>query len=424
MSGRTIKATLTPPQGKFFGLQCKYPAFVGGFGTGKTETMAVSAFRDASHSSNALIAMYEPTYDLIRLILAPRMEDKLSEYGVRYKYNKSENIIYTATSGIGDFVLRTLDNPARIVGYESYRAHIDEIDTLKEQHANDVWIKVIARNRQRPFGVEKPFNRVSVYTTPEGFRFVYKTWKRNPKDGYQMVQASTCSNPFLPDDYADSLKASYPPQLIDAYLDGEFVNLTSGTVYHCYDRKENGSTETVIGNEPIFVGMDFNVGKMAAIIHVKRSGLPHAVDEIIDGYDTPDVIKTLQNRYSENKIHIYPDASGNSRKSVNASETDIALLKRAGLAVHVNGTNPSVKDRVNSMNAMFLNAEGERRYFVNADRCPNYTESLEQQIWSPSGEPDKTAGFDHTNDAGGYYISFEYPIVRTDLTKKINFNWN
>ncbi|MBC8949416.1 oxidoreductase [Xenorhabdus sp. TS4] len=52
--------------------------------------------------------MYEPTYDLIRLILAPRMEEKLSEYGVRYKYNKSENIIYTATSGIGDFVLRLL----------------------------------------------------------------------------------------------------------------------------------------------------------------------------------------------------------------------------------------------------------------------------------------------------------------------------
>ena len=148
MSGRIIRTTLTPPQGKFFNLQCKYPAFVGGFGTGKTETMAVSAFRDASHSSDALIAMYEPTYDLIRLILAPRMEDKLSEYGVRYKYNKSENIIYTSSPGIGDFVLRTLDNPARIVGYESYRSHIDEIDTLKEQHATDVWIKVIARNRQ------------------------------------------------------------------------------------------------------------------------------------------------------------------------------------------------------------------------------------------------------------------------------------
>lgn len=412
MSGRTIRTTLTPPQGKFFGLQCKYPAFVGGFGTGKTETMAVSAFRDASHSSDALIAMYEPTYDLIRLILAPRMEQKLSEYGVRYKYNKSENIIYTASSGIGDFVLRTLDNPARIVGYESYRSHIDEIDTLKEKHAEEVWIKVIARNRQRPNGITQPFNRVGVYTTPEGFRFVYKTWKRNPKPGYEMVQASTYSNPFLPDDYADTLRGSYPPQLIEAYLNGDFVNLTSGTVYHCYDRRLNASTEVVTGDEPVHVGMDFNVGKMSAIVHVLRGEAPHAVDEVTSGYDTPDVIKTLQGRYGANKIHVYPDASGNSRKSVNASETDLSLLRKAGFTVHVDGTNPTVRDRVNSMNAMFLNAEGERRYRVNAERCPVYAESLEQQIWADNGEPDKTAGFDHTNDGGGYFIVKRFPITR------------
>lgn len=423
MSGRTIKATLTRPQGDFFNLRCKYPAFVGGFGTGKTQTLAVSAFRDATHSADALVALYEPTYDLIRLILAPRMEDILSEYGVRYKYNKSENIIYTATPGIGDFVLRTLDNPARIVGYESYRSHIDEIDTLREKHAQEVWVKVIARNRQRPAGIVKPFNRVSVYTTPEGFRFVYKTWKREPKSGYEMVQAATYSNPFLPDDYADALRASYPPQLIEAYLNGDFVNLTSGTVYHCYNRKLNGSGEQVTGNEPLHVGMDFNVGKMAAVVHVLRGDNPHAVDEITRGYDTPDVIKTLTNRYPNNKIHVYPDASGNSRKSVNAAETDLSLLRKAGFSVHVNGANPSVKDRINAMNAMFANSDGERRYFVNADRCPVYAESLEQQVWADNGEPDKTAGFDHANDGGGYFIVKRYPIVRPVAHIPVSFTY-
>ncbi|MCU9756212.1 hypothetical protein HX561_026325 [Escherichia coli] len=29
--------------------------------------------------SDSLIAMYEPTYDLVRFILAPRMEEKLSD---------------------------------------------------------------------------------------------------------------------------------------------------------------------------------------------------------------------------------------------------------------------------------------------------------------------------------------------------------
>ncbi len=72
---RTVKIRPTEPQADFHALQCKYPAFVGGFGTGKSETMANQAFMDASHSSNALIALYEPTYDLIRLIMAPRMEE-------------------------------------------------------------------------------------------------------------------------------------------------------------------------------------------------------------------------------------------------------------------------------------------------------------------------------------------------------------
>ncbi|NPS72445.1 terminase, partial [Pseudomonas aeruginosa] len=82
----------------------------------------------------------------------------------------------------------------------------------------------------------------------------------------------------------------YPPQLIAAYLRGQFVNLTAGTIYTAYDRTLNASQETVQPGEPIFVGMDFNVGKMAAVVHVKRLGLPHAVDEIVNGYDTPDMI--------------------------------------------------------------------------------------------------------------------------------------
>ncbi|EHO6160029.1 hypothetical protein KLZ81_004641, partial [Salmonella enterica] len=139
------------PQGAFLNLHCKFPAFVAGFGTGKSEVMCNSALLDSMEGgSDSLIAMYEPTYDLVRLILAPRMEEKLSDWGIRYKYNKSDNIIYTSSGQFGDFVLRTLDNPARIVGYESFRAKIDELDTLNKDHAEHAWNKVIARNRQLP----------------------------------------------------------------------------------------------------------------------------------------------------------------------------------------------------------------------------------------------------------------------------------
>lgn len=49
---------------------------------------------------------------------------------------------------------------------------------------------------------------------------------------------------------------------------------------------------------------------------------------------------------------------------------------------------------------------------VNPDACPTYADHLEQQVWADSGEPDKSAGNDHTNDAGGYMIVKDYPIVK------------
>jgi len=36
---------------------------------------------------------------------------------------------------------------------------------------------------------------------------------------------------------------------------------------------------------------------------------------------------------------------------------------------------------------------------------------LEQQAYK-DGEPDKKAGFDHQNDATGYPIAYEFPILR------------
>ena len=417
---RTVTIKPTQPQADFHALTCKYPAFIGGFGTGKSETMANQAFMDASHSSGALVALYEPTYDLIRLIMAPRMEQKLQQYGIRYKYNKSENIIHTSNSQFGDFILRTLDNPARIVGYESYRSHVDEIDTLKADHAREAWIKIIARNRQQPTGLIKPFNRVSAYTTPEGFRFVYDRWVKNASEDYQMIQASTMSNPFLPEDYVESLRSSYPPNLIEAYLNGEFVNLTGGQIYNQYG-KGNRSFEIVQDSDKVlYIGMDFNVTKMAARVFVYRDKQPHCVDEFNELYDTADMIEHIEMRYPDKKIIVYPDASGNNRKSNAADETDIKLLKKAGFRIKAKDANPRVKTRINSVNAMFCNSNGERRVFVNKDKCPVTHDELEQQVYNDKGEPDKAGGKDHGNDAFGYFIVYEHGIKPKNSHFKIH----
>lgn len=50
-------------------------------------------------------------------------------------------------------------------------------------------------------------------------------------------------------------------------------------------------------NEPLYIGLDFNVGKMSAIVHVRRNNQIHAVEEIVNGHDTPDMIRQIRERY-------------------------------------------------------------------------------------------------------------------------------
>lgn len=411
----SLKAT--KPQAEFLQLKARYRLFVAGFGAGKSEALAMAAMMDACRASDALVACYAPTYDLVRLILAPRLQSHLDHHGVSHQYNKADNVIYTNAPRWGDFLLRTLDNPERIVGYESYSAHVDELDTLKAKHAEEAWNKVIARNRQRPKGMGSVQNQASAYTTPEGFRFVHSRWIQNATDEYAYVQAPSYSNPFLPDGYIESLKSSYPAALADAYIEGRFVNLTSGTVFNSFDRHRCNSDETIHPGEMILVGADFNVAKMAAIVYVRRGEEMHAVDEIVDAYDTPDLIRVLQSRYDGHKIAIYPDASGGSRKTVNASQSDIALLQQAGFQVRAPRKNPPVRDRIIASNRAF--AEGLVK--VNARRCPEYARCLEQHAYDRNGEPDKSAGHDHMTDAGTYPIAYEMPVIKPVSNVSIKF---
>ena len=423
----TINPRLNIPQSDFLNLDKKFKAFVAGFGSGKTWVGCASMCRHFWEHPKINQGYFAPTYPTIRDIFFPTIEEVAFEWGLTVDIKESNKEVHFYEGNIyrGTTICRSMDKPATIIGFKIGHALVDEIDVLPKAKAYLAWRKIIARMR---YNVDGVLNGIDVTTTPEGFKFVYEQFvklvllKPELANMYGIIQASTYDNEKnLPDNYIESMLLSYPEELIKAYLMGQFVNLNSGTVYNQFDSNLNHSDEIEKTGEPLFIGMDFNVGKMSAIIHVKRNNLPIAVREIVNAYDTPDMIRRIKEQFylydgndyrKSREIYIYPDASGDSRKSVNASKTDIQLLKEAGFKIIVNSANPPVKDRINSMNAMFLNAMGERRYLVNTKMCPTYTENLQQQTWSDNGEPDKTAGNDHTNDAAGYFIVKDFPIVR------------
>jgi len=404
---RQIKIKLTEPQEAFVFSDARHPAMVAGFGAGKSEAGVVRLALKAIQYPGLSFGFVEPTFDLIRLIAWPRFSNILERWKIGFELNKSDNTITLQNKS--QIIFRSADSPERLVGFELADGVIDEIDTLRETHAKDVWDKMLARCRQiKPDGSR---NTLAAVSTPEGFRFVYKTWGRDPRPGYELIRAPTYSNPYLPPDYVQSLRDTYSGPQLEAYLEGQFTNLTSGSVYAEFDRQENGTFETIRVSEPLHIGMDFNVGNMSAVIGVMRQGNPMALDELTGIRDTPAMIDTIKSRYKGHAINIYPDASGGSRKSINASLSDIVLLRNAGFTVLAHASNPPVKDRVLALSQMIHN-QGKRRLLVNPDRCPSLTEALEQQAYDKNGEPDKANGLDHLNDALGYFIFYKYGISR------------
>ena len=400
--------SLSPVQKAFATSRAPFPAFVGGYGSGKSAAAIARAMALKAHFRQQDVAYYLPTYPLVEDIAYRRFPDLCERKGFAYKLNKSS--AYIEFPNAGRIVFRTMERPERIVGYEVAHSVLDELDTLPIDKARDVWNRVIARNRQKmPGGFP---NTVAVATTPEGYRLVYEMWEKNPAPGYVLFRAKTMDNAAnLPDGYIDNLRNTYPTNLLSAYLDGEFTNLTAGSVYSEFDRALNASSETVQAGEALHIGMDFNVTRMASVVHVLRGADPHAVDELVDVFDTPAMIALIKDKYRGHSVMVYPDASGGSRRSVMASESDLSLLRAAGFRVCVNSTNPAVKDRVLSVNAM-LHKDGKRRYKVNPQMCPNLVESLEKQAYNSNGEPDKSTGFDHIVDAMGYFVSYRWPIVK------------
>ena len=409
-------------QYKFVSSESLFPALVGGFGCGKTEALLFRALRlimkNGPHFKKHMlgpyiIAVYEPTYDLVVSILHPRFESLLELYNIPYVLNKTEKTI-TLPSLNSKIMLRTMENPEKIVGYETADAIIDELDTLPEEKAEEVFTRIVSRNRLNKFGDE---NSVAVCTTPEGFRFVYKMWKLKDikpplkGDDFELIQGKTEDNIYLPKSYIDSLKSQYPASKLKAYLNGEFVNLKGLTVYDSFDRELNNSKEKILPGETLHIGMDFNVGKMSAIIAVIRDKKPLVLDEIFGVLDTPAMIKEINKRYSalHNEIYVYPDASGRNRKSNDASETDISLLKEHFI-VKAKLKNPRVKDRVMSVQSSLLNMNGERKLLINCIKCPMLVDNLEQQIYDNNGEPDKQHGKDHMLDALGYFIYWHFGV--------------
>jgi hypothetical protein len=377
-----------------------------GYGAGKTRALCAKAVMLAAANQGFIGAVMEPTGPLIRDIWQNDFDNFLEAYHIPYTFRASPLPEYTLHLPGGDtkILCRSFENYGRIIGLNLAWVLCDEIDTVTPSIANKAFPKILGRLRS---GNVRQFAAAS---TPEGFRWMWNTFGSDDakaRADRHLIKMRTVDNPHLPPDFIERLQANYDPSLLKAYLDGEFVNLTTGQVYDRFDRSKHVlATMPDISNEPLRVGVDFNVGNMSAVIAVRQGSILLVVDEISGAHDTDALAQSIKSRYPAHRIYVYPDASGGNR-STNAAQTDIQILESYGMSNQSPRSNPPVRDRVAAVQALLENGKGQVRLQI-ASSCRKVIECLELQSYNEKGDPDKDAGYDHMNDALGYIVWREF----------------
>jgi hypothetical protein len=396
---KRVTKDLLPHQLKFCeDIDHRKLALVCGFGAGKTYALVSKSIILASMNVGCISAIFEPTAPMLRDILMRTMNELLELWEIPFTFRASPLPEYQLQfkEGVHTILLRTILTYQRLRGQNLCAVGFDEADTVNKRDAEQAMNMALARLRS---GDVQQFYAT---TTPEGHSWAFDTFEKNAKEDTRLIKAKTSDNPYLPEGFIDSLLENYPPQLIQAYLNGNFCNLTTGQVYDKFDRNIHVlETDPVINeHEPIRVGIDFNIGNMNAVIGIAAANKFIVIDEIAKSHDTDSLAKEIKAKYPFNKIYIYPDASGGNR-STNASKTDIQILESYGFLNQSALSNPAIRDRVNSVQGMFLNGKGESKMMISK-KAIRLIECLELQSYNEKGEPDKDAGYDHMNDALGY----------------------
>jgi hypothetical protein len=409
---RTVREDLHLPHQKEFldDVSHRILGLVAGFGAGKTRCLVGKAVLLAIANPGCLGLVLEPNNTMIRTLIVPEMTNRFQDWGVAYELKLSPlpEVKLYFDGFTSTLYLRSFENWNRIRGDNAAFALVDEIDTADKGSADKAWNLIQGRIRTGKV------RQIGVVSTPEGFGLLYNIFVTNEAEDRRLIRAKTTDNYFLPPDYVESLRANYPSELIEAYINGEFVNLNTSAVYPDFSRTLNHSDRVALADDQLYLGMDFNIGKMSSVVFIKSGMWPVAVDEFTKLRDTAAMIAAIKQRYPEHfrqgKIWVYPDASG-SASHTNASKSDIELLREARLKVNAPKSNPPIRDRILTVNTLILNAAGERRFMVNTTKCPQLLKTLEQQAYDDKEMPDKSNGLDHLGDAMGYFLHREYSFI-------------
>jgi len=393
---------LFPTQRAFIESSASLAAFIGGIGSGKTFTGAVWLLRLALTAGEPLnFYACSNTYPQLKDALYPKFFGFLGQWGLReglhYTFNKTDKDLKFFNGSV--IMFRSLQNFNMLRGAEAAAALIDEARDAPEEAVN----VIIGRLRQ------KENAQLKITTTPAGFNWIYDWYMDGRLDVYRMP---TEENTKLPKSYIEHLKNQYSGDFLRQELFADFVNFGGKLVYNEFSRRKNIFVyKGDLGDdEPVYVGLDFNVDPFCAVAAFERDGVFYFFDEIVlRGLTIADMTREIHRRYGKRgkrPIYIYPDASARNRNVAKMTTILYDLQRSFGTdRVRYFSSNPRVVNRIQTTN----NYLRDKKIMID-ERLEVLIRDLERVKYKETGamEIDKSdAQLTHASDALGYLIYYE-----------------
>jgi len=327
----------------------------------------------------------------------------------------SESELCISTRWGAELYVVGLDAPERVQGLQWDGCILDESSDLKPGIFDTIvqpalthrtgWCWRIGIPRRYGIGIEefrKAYDRAKSGTDPEADAFWWKS-----EDILTQKALKEMRERIDPVDYREQFEASF--------------ETAGGRVFHAFSEDENVRPCPYNPQQRLIIGSDFNVDPMAWVIgHAYPNRLEWFDEIFLRNANTQKALDTLWQRYSSHQggFAFYGDATARARKSA-THDSDYrqiwndARFQTAGRDVFYPHNNPAVQDRLASCNAMFCNAAGQRRMFVDP-RLIHLKDDVKARHFRPSTtELQDTGDLGHITDAMGYAVHWLFPIPLT-----------
>ncbi len=388
-----------PTQYRFHRSTAKYRLLAGGFGTGKTTSLCLEAIKESFKYNNNYILLGRKDLPELKSTTLKELLDLLPPQLIM-DHNKQERII-RLINGSEIYYMNLDDSREAAEKIKSLNLGSVAIDQLEEIDEN---VFFAFQGRLRRNNSSRNFFATC---NPAGHDWIHARWKNNSQAGYELFEAVTLENIYLPKDYVEEL-LKYPERWVKRFVYCSWDDF-EGLVYNEFIEAKHKLAYAPTEGDNFYIVLDYGFRNPTAIGFwaVDYDGVAHLYDEY---YESGKLVSSISREIKKNSFW---------QRAIKLADPSIFNVQRDGKSIadefaengiYFTPADNDVLQGINRVNELFKRG----RITINPN-CVNWLKEQGNYKWkeikpgqqrNEFEEPVKRG--DHHMDETRYFVNYFY----------------